>query len=277
MLLYLLPFVFYFKQSPITDDLCEVLVQPEGKTNDVQNIRVMIINPEKKKEYTMVKRSDILVEQMALMETMKKVILSCFPHDVPKPAFDNLDFGYVEPGHGLKGKKEWILDDEDAKKFVDKWRGKKNGECTLWCFSKGKDKKHTKRSRSKSPGAKPKSSQYDSHIAKMAKVDDIYQNLDKTHGSQYTPEQKRAWAHMIQLGKHSSQMSPPNKRFFQTSMSSVDANPGTLTRSPGKKIKIRSECIDQLQKWHELLNCGAITQEQYDEFQDKILKDIRQL
>ena len=81
------------------------------------------------------------------------------------------------------------------------------------------------------------------------------------------------------MGSYDSngEMSPPYKHFFQTSMSSVDANPGTLTRSPGKKIKIRSECIDQLQKWHELLNCGAITQEQYDEFQDKILTDIRQL
>jgi len=243
----------------------------------------MIINPDKKKEYTMVKKTNVAVGMLAQMDTMKQIILSCFPHDIPKPAVDSLDFGYVEPGHGLRGKKEWILDDDDAKKFVDKWKGKWHGECTLWCYSKGEDKKHTKWSHSKSPSAKsskPRLSQYDSHVSKMAKVDEIYQSLDKTHGSLYTPEQKRAWAHMIELGKHSSQANPPNKRFFQKSTSSADANPtytGTLSRSPGKKIKIRSECIDQLQKWHELLNCGAITKEQYDEFQDTILKDIRQL
>ena len=47
--------------------------------------------------------------------------------------------------------------------------------------------------------------------------------------------------------------------------------------SPGKKVKIRSECIDQLQKWHALLNSSAITKEQYEEFQSTILADIRKL
>ena len=139
----------------------------------------MIIKLEKKKEYTMVKRSDLAIEEMARIEIMK-VTLSCFPHDVLKPTIDSLEFGYVELGHGLKGKKDWILD-EGVKKFVEKWRGKRHGECTLWCYSKREDKKHTKRSQSKSPCAKlskPRSSQYDSHVSKMAKVDEIYQSLD---------------------------------------------------------------------------------------------------
>ena len=43
---------------------------------------------------------------------MKQLILSSFPTDIPKPDIDKLKFGYTEPGHGLKGKKEWVLDDE---------------------------------------------------------------------------------------------------------------------------------------------------------------------
>ena len=42
----------------------------------------------------------------------------------------------------------------------------------------------------------------------MAKVNEIYQSLDKTNGSLYTSEQKRVLAHMIELGRHSSQTSP---------------------------------------------------------------------
>ena len=122
--------------------MCEVLVQPEGKTNDVQNIWVMIINPEKKKEYTMIKRSDILVVQMALMETMKKVILSCFPHDVPNPAFHNLDSGMLNQAMDSRVKRSgyWMM--RMLKNLLTNGEGKRMENV----LSKGKDKKHTKRS-----------------------------------------------------------------------------------------------------------------------------------
>ena len=47
--------------------------------------------------------------------------------------------------------------------------------------------------------------------------------------------------------------------------------------SPGKRINLRSECIDQLNKWHGLLEKGAISQTQYDEFKKKIIGDIADL
>ena len=46
--------------------------------------------------------------------------------------------------------------------------------------------------------------------------------------------------------------------------------------SPGKRINLRSECMDQLNKWHGLLEKGAISQTQYDEFK-KIIGDIADL
>lgn len=154
---------------------------------------------------------------------MKKHTLSSFPSDVPQPLADKLEFGYVEPGHGLKGKKEWIVDDNDVQEFWEKCGGKK--EATLWCHSQRPShckeaKRGSKRPRSKSPAAKsskPGSSRYDAHIAKMAKVDEIYQKLNDTHGNKYSAEQKRAWAHLIELGKHESVIQPPKKCFFQCS------------------------------------------------------------
>ena len=105
-----------------------------------------------------------------------------------QPDVDKLEFGYIEPGHGLKGKKEWILDDDDLKHFLDKYQSNNKKELTLWCYSQGPShckevKRGSKRSRSKSPiakSSKPGSSRYDAHIAKMAKVDEIYKEIHET-------------------------------------------------------------------------------------------------
>ena len=77
----------------------------------------MIINPSKKREYTMVKAD----KSVAKTIDMKQVILSSFPSDIPQPKANKLEFGYVEPGHGLKGKKKWIVDDNDMKEFLEKY------------------------------------------------------------------------------------------------------------------------------------------------------------
>ena len=37
---------------------------------------------------------------------------------------------------------------------------------------------------------------------------------------------------------------------------------------------LRTECIDQLKKWHALLVDGAITKAQCDDFQAKALNDL---
>ena len=285
------------------DDLHEVVVVR-------YSLRIMIINPTKKRDYIMVKADKTAAKAIGFNE-MKRLILSSFPCDVPQPQIDKLEFGYIEPGHGLKGKKEWILDDNDMKEFLEKYQSKNKKEFTLWCYSHGpshckEGKRGSKRSRSKSPTVKPGSSRYDAHIAKMAKVDEIYKKIDETHGNLYSPEQKRAWAHLIELGKHESITCPPKKRFFQspsTSTSSSSGSPSASTptcstattaatstcstatcsspspfvSSPGRRVSIRSECIDQLQKWHSLLDCGAITKEQYDELQSTILSDIKKL
>ena len=97
---------------------------------------------------------------------------------------------------------------------------------------------------------------------------------------------------MVELEKHDSISQPPKKRFFQirgdsesspassshSSAASTSASAAsTPSTSPGRRVSIRSECIDQLKKWHALLDCRAITKEQYDEIQGTILSDVRKL
>jgi len=43
------------------------------------------------------------------------------------------------------------------------------------------------------------------------------------------------------------------------------------------KVTIHTELIDQLQKWHHLMESGAISESEYKELQQTILCDIKQL
>lgn len=122
---------------------------------------------------------------------------------------------------------------------------------------------------------KPNSeSSFKSHVKKMDEVESIYEELEERHADEakFSQEQLRAWAHMIQLKKHSSLEKPPNKPFFHCAKS---AESGPVGISPSKRITLRSECIDQLDKWHKLMERGAITQEEYKDLQSTIMSDIK--
>ena len=49
----------------------------------------------------------------------------------------------------------------------------------------------------------------------MLETEEIVNNLEKRHKKTYTHEQYNVWAHMINLHKHSSHESAPNKAFFR--------------------------------------------------------------
>jgi hypothetical protein len=92
---------------------------------------------------------------------------------------------------------------------------------------------------------------------------------------------------MLSVGKHSSCEELPDFPFFKKCKDKVQekdevhvaASPSgptyTVSNSPSKRVGLRNQCIDQLSKWHELLNAGAIDQTQYDELKEIILGDIK--
>ena len=94
--------------------------------------------------------------------------------------------------------------------------------------------------------------------------------MKEKHGSKYKPEQIRTWAHMFRVGMHDTLEEPPDKPFFHgvgqkrpqeasstTSPERKKVVSGSL--SPGKRVNVRSELIDQLKKCQELVESGAIT------------------
>ena len=167
-----------------------------------------------------------------------------------------LQLGYYEPGHGTKGKKVFINDDndiDDMKKLYDKKK-----DVLLWCRDpcveqpiRSKKRSHAGSDKDNDSEPQPKGrSRFESALEKkMSKVEEVCENLRKKHGTSYKPEQYRAWANMIQMGKHVSIDEPPDGRFFSSKVSSDNA-PGNSVMSTAKRVSLRTECIEQLQKWH---------------------------
>ena len=124
-------------------------------------------------------------------------------------------------------------------------------------------------------------SQYQKHLKKMSEVELIIEDLEEKHSSdgQYSAEQIRVWAHLLHMKKHDSYSDPPNKPFFRHSRSAKSLVSGSSAStdgmSPAKNIQVRMELIEQLDKWHALMERGAIDLQQFKELQDTILNDIK--
>lgn len=187
----------------------------------------------------------------------------------------NIQFGYIVPGHGFKGKQKSLMSDTDLEEMYSSYPSKR---VRVW-LKHVKPQKRQRSDDSSSSDCQPKRSSsagpgFTSHLKKMTEVEEIFVELSDKHSSQYTPEQIRAWAHMIQMKKHESLEVPPKKPFFRNCKKQVSTSdrPGV---SPGKRIELRSKCIDQLEKWHTLLERGAISNQEYAELHQTILGDIK--
>ena len=200
----------------------------------------------------------------------------------------DLNLGYIAPGHGAKGKKCWLNVTEDLDDMYEAHKAGKS-EILLWCHIP--IKRAQKRSKSVSDGTSSKRKCNEANDKKLDEVTDISEALKKEHGSSFTPEQLHAWAHLIHIGKHESRTQPPDFPFFRGKSSSKKVNvskpgkpeedssaagetPVSAAVSPGKRIALRTKCIEQLEKWHSLLEKGVVTEEQYSKLQQSILSDI---
>jgi len=103
-------------------------------------------------------------------------------------------------------------------------------------------------------------------------------SLKQKHAAAYPEERLRAWVHLIEMEKHSSYDEPPNTPYFAgTGLKSATTNKSSTGVSPSKRLMMRTQCIDQLDKWHTLLEKGCITQADYNEMQGKIMADMKSI
>ena len=170
---------------------------------------------------------------------------------------NNYGFGYMETGHGMNGKQRPIGSVDDLTTMWSEFKGKR---CVL-LWIKCQKPNAVKRSRptSSKPGPDdgvemPKTKRtgpgYSAHMKNMEEVEEILEMLKQKHEENFTAEQLRTWAHMIQMKKHSSYDTAPDKPFFR-SKSKKTIGPIAATEagiSPVNKVNMRSECIQQTDK-----------------------------
>jgi len=59
------------------------------------------------------------------LDELRKFIASKLPATVDPPDMETVDMGYIEPGHGGKGRKVWLFSDEDLPTMYKTFKGKK--------------------------------------------------------------------------------------------------------------------------------------------------------
>ena len=254
---------------------------PNGDPAARFSYSVKVINPTRKSEYVVQKlRINIMFKSVDEVRSEVAANVQGVPSIIDQ-------VGFVEPGHGAKGRQRWLSVPEDLDDMYSMHKARR--EILLWCHglkppsisesSSGKPSGKRKPSSPEpqpQPTAKKSRSRYDNHTQKMIEVQGIEEELLEIHGGEYSSEQLNAWAHLIQMKKHESLETPPNKRFFRIpSGNNKSGSSLSVTVSPGKKVQLQGQLVDQLQKWHDLLEKGGINQTQYEEIQSNIMTDIK--
>lgn len=202
---------------------------------------------------------------------------------------ENFEIGYIKPGHGARGRQVPIVYAKDLTcmysrcsrtkhiiLYVKPPSKRKKDLQSASCGSRAKKRAGRCDSQEEVGGPAKKSkdgassseqaqetgrgssrSKYSAEHNKMFELEEIVDELEKRHPKKYTTEQLRVWGNLMLMKKHDSYDHPSDKPFFKQK----EEQPAAGARSPGKRIHYRSECMDQLDKWHSLLQRGVITQE----------------
>ena len=118
---------------------------------------------------------------------------------------------------------------------------KKKKELCLWCYDDSVSDQSThskttaKSSTSHSPecgpkSKKPRTTKYDCFVNKLAKVDEIFKELDEKYHGKFSTEQFNAWAHLVQSGKYASLDVPPDMPFLGARTKQRIATPQQLLK-----------------------------------------------
>ena len=241
-----------------------------------------IINPSKKTDYSTKAWHDASGKFRSI-QTLRCQLKQSFPDslcDIPK---EDIEFGYIYPGHGAKGQQIWITNNSDLGEMYATHAAKKR--IMIWFFTQKKKRSRSPVSDCETSTNKRSCTKGEERSSKLAQVEEIVSELEQKHSGKYSREQLNVWAHMLQLKKHDSREVPPDKPFFRGSklrhvspqnseIASTSVNYGV---SPGKRIGLRTECLSQLDKWHQLFERGAISESVYKEMQETILEEMKTL
>lgn len=153
--------------------------ESEKALDGVQQLEysIKIMNPDRLSEYTSVRICKWKVFNS--LKDLRLFLSAKVPQEVVnRPNFDSTALGYIEPGHGLKGKKQWLHTDGDLKAMYDKHVGKRN--VLLWALSQQKTssgRRQKKLSESSKDGTVSGKTNYQQHKSSLSEVDEKYEEL----------------------------------------------------------------------------------------------------
>ena len=143
-------------------------------------------------------KSRVVPKSAVARERVKHQILSEFSGKVGDPIEQ---VGYIEPGHGLRGKQRWL---------------------SSIASRAGTKRPSPESENSNGSGAQkvPKTSNYNKHVDRIAEVSEIEDKLKEKHLDKYTDVQYRACANLIKMKKYDSLLAwYPYKKFNISSVS----------------------------------------------------------
>ena len=109
---------------------------------------IKLINPTRMSEYKNVEIQG--KANCSSINELKEFVSTNHPSGVDMPNLVKVEMGYIEPGHGGKGRKVWIFDDGDVQRMYEAYTNKK--WILLWCYTEPIQKKVTD-TQEKSDGA----------------------------------------------------------------------------------------------------------------------------
>ena len=132
---------------------------------------------------------------------------------------------------------------------------------TLWFYTNGAKKGKRSRSPIEVETAKCAKNRTLAHSEKAEEVETIFKEMNENHTGTYTEEKLRAWAHLIHMDKHKSYSQPPDMPYFKKASKPSCVSDSITLISPSKQLTMRSAYIEQMDKWHSLLQKGGIKQQ----------------
>ena len=146
-----------------------------------------MINPARMSDYKNIELN--YREYFKSLGELKDFISGNLPSTIEAPNLQEVEMGFIEPGHGGKGRKVWLLDNKDLERMYEVHQHKK--QILLWCYTHAATQKKLPVSQKKSDGApKPNTgSNYANQLKKQEEVNGIFSQLKTKHEGKFKSEQ----------------------------------------------------------------------------------------